>query len=93
MSKQSEKALKRLDAALLDAAPEETDPLDAYEKDMQRKQHYKAYNADRIDGDLESYSQQLLKPRRRVSWLAVLLLLGLLAGAAWLLWQQGVISW
>lgn len=91
MSKKTEKALRRLDAALQEAAPEEA-PVDTCEKELARKSKYKIYNADETDTDPESYSDQLLKPRRKfLAWL--LLVLGLLAGAVWYLWQQGVIPW
>ena len=90
MSKKTEKALRQLDIALQEAAPE-ADPVEVYEKELMRKSKYKIYNADTTDADPEDYSQALLKPRKKFS-LWPLLLLGFLA-AIWYLWQQGVIPW
>ena len=91
MSKKENKALERLDAALQEAAPEE-DPMDTFEKKLAQKTKVKIYNTDKADTDPEVYSNALLRPRKKFPvWL--LLALGLLAAAAWYLWQQGVILW
>ena len=90
MSKKTEKVLRQLDVALQEAAPE-ADPMETYEKELVRKSKCKIYNADTTDADPETYSQALLKPKKKFP-LWPLLLLGLLA-VIWYLWQQGVIIW
>ena len=89
MSRKTDKELRRLDAALQEAAPEE-DPMDTYEKELAQKEKIKIYNADRTDTDPEEYSTELLKKRKKFPWLPALLLL---AAVVWYLWQQGVIPW
>ncbi len=91
MSKKENKALNRLDAALQELTPPE-DPMDTYEKELAQKSKYKIYNTDCTDTDPETYSDALFKPRRRFPVL-LLLVLAVLAGLLWYLWQQGVIPW
>ena len=87
MSKKDQEKLRRLNAALL-AKDGETQ-----ESSEQPAISCKAYNTDRTDIPPESYEKALARPKKRISPFLIFLLLALLAGAAWLVYQQGVRLW
>ena len=77
-----EEELKRLDAALWEDAP------------SREERHIPVYNTDRVDEDLDDFSQQVFeapKSRHGGWWLLLLLLLGV--AALWILREMGVIAY
>ena len=89
MRKDQEEALRRLEAALMEAEEEipadETEFLDDTWAELSNTD-YDIYNTDDTDVDLTSYSEEVHRGRRSGALSVVLTLLTLLALSAAILW-------